>query len=227
MHTRKEYIALMRKQKLEESLKYQQWLKTLQANGIVVNKVEPLQLIYKPNGEIIFALLSVDAQDKNGEKLLPIVLLRGHFVSIVTVLIEKETQEKFLLLVRQYRIANGEYTYEHPAGMCDSSTDIWQVALKELKEETGLKVEKSQLRLLNEKPFYTSPGLLDEGGFLFACEIEMSQKEMEQFRNKKTGSQGEREFITTHICSIQEAFGLMNSLTAQTNLWMYLYGNKK
>jgi 8-oxo-dGTP pyrophosphatase MutT (NUDIX family) len=213
----------MMKQKLEESLKYQQWLRTLQANGIVVNKIEPLQLIYKPNGEIIFALLSVDAQDKNGEKLLPIVLLRGHFVSIVTVLIEKETQEKFLLLVRQYRVANGEYTYEHPAGMCDSSADIWQVALKEIEEETGLKVEKSQLRLLNEKPFYTSPGLLDEGGYLFACEIEMSQEEIFHFRNKKTGAAGEREFITTYICPIQEAFGLMSNLTAQLNLMMYLY----
>ncbi|MDW8295775.1 MAG: NUDIX hydrolase [Raineya sp.] len=210
------------KQRLEDSLKYQEWLKTLQSNGIQVNKVEPLQLIYKSNGEIIFALLSVDAQDQYGEKLLPIVLLRGHFVSIATVLIEKETQEKYLLLVRQYRIANGEYTYEHPAGMCDSSTDIWQVAIKEIEEETGLKVEKSQLRLLNEKPLYTSPGLLDEGGYLFACEIVMSRAEIEQFRNRKTGAEGEREFITTHICPIQEAFGLMSSLTAQLNLMMYL-----
>ncbi|MCS6795472.1 MAG: NUDIX hydrolase, partial [Raineya sp.] len=126
------------------------------------------------------------------------------------------------LLVRQYRIANGEYTYEHPAGMCDSSTDIWQVAIKEIEEETGLKVEKSQLRLLNEKPLYTSPGLLDEGGYLFACEIVMSRAEIEQLRNQKTGAEGEREFITTHICPIQEAFGLMSSLTAQLNLMMYL-----
>jgi 8-oxo-dGTP pyrophosphatase MutT (NUDIX family) len=214
-------------QSLEQSLKYQQWLKSLQENGIVVKDVIPLHLVHKANGEIIFALLSADAQDQKGEKLLPIALIRGHFVSIVTVLIEKETQQKYLLLVRQYRIANGEYTYEHPAGMLDSQTDPWAVAIKEIEEETGLQVKKEQLRLLNEKLLYTSPGLLDEAGYLFTCEIEMSKSEIDAFRGKIAGAEGEREFITTHICPIDEAKNLMSSLTAQINLMLYLYPEYK
>ncbi|GAB4133790.1 MAG: hypothetical protein OHK0045_25190 [Raineya sp.] len=214
-------------QTLEEALKYQQWLKSLQENGILVKDVKPLHLIHKPNGEIIFALIAADAEDKKGEKLLPIALLRGHFVSIVTVLVEKENQHKHLLLVRQYRIANGEYTYEHPAGMLDSQSDPWAVAVKEIEEETGLKVQKEQLRLLNQKLLYTSPGLLDEAGYLFACEIEMPKAQIDEFRDKIAGAEGEREFITTHICSIEEAMPLMSSLTAQLNLMLYLYPQHK
>lgn len=214
-------------QTLEESLKYQQWLKFLQENAISVREVKPLHLVHKPNGEIIFALIEVDAEDQKGEKLLPIALLRGHFVSIVTVLIEQETANKYLLLVRQYRIANGEYTYEHPAGMLDSQTDPWAVAIKEIEEETGLKVSKEQLRLLNQKLLYASPGLLDEGGYLFACEIEMPKNQIDELRDKITGAVGEREFIRTHICSIEEAIPLMSSLTAQLNLMLYLYPQHK
>jgi 8-oxo-dGTP pyrophosphatase MutT (NUDIX family) len=214
-------------QTLEQSLKYQQWLKSLQENGIILKDVTPLHLVHKPNGEIIFAFISADAQDQKGEKLLPVALLRGHFVSIVTVLIEKETKQKYLLLVRQYRIANGEYTYEHPAGMLDSQTDPWAVAIKEIEEETGLQVKKEQLRLLNEKLLYTSPGLLDEAGYLFACEIEMSKSEIDAFRGKIAGAEGEREFITTHVCPIDEAKNLMSSLTAQINLMLYLYPEYK
>ena len=209
-------------QTLEEALKYKQWLSSLQENGISLKEVKPLHLVHKPNGEIIFALIAANAEDKKGEKLLPIALLRGHFVSIVTVLIEKETKNKYLLLVRQYRIANGEYTYEHPAGMLDSQSDAWAVAVKEIEEETGLKVQKEQLRLLNEKLLYTSPGLLDEAGYLFACEIEMPKAQIDEFRGKIAGAEGEREFITTHICSIEEAIPLMSSLTAQLNLLLYL-----
>ena len=214
-------------QTLENSLKYQQWLQSLQENNILVKEIKPLHLVHKPNGEIIFALIAADAQDQKGEKLLPIALIRGHFVSIVTVLIEKETQQKYLLLVRQYRIANGEYTYEHPAGMLDSHTDPWAVAVKEIEEETGLQVKKEQLRLLNQKLLYTSPGLLDEAGYLFACEIEMSKAQIDEFRGKIAGAEGEREFITTHICSVEEAIPLMNSLTAQANLMLYLYPQHK
>jgi hypothetical protein len=61
---------------LEESLKYQQWYKELEQNGIVFKSVEALQLVHKPNGELLFALLKIDAHNAVGEKLLPVVLLR-------------------------------------------------------------------------------------------------------------------------------------------------------
>jgi ADP-sugar diphosphatase len=208
-------------QKLEDSLKYRQWRQTLEANQIQIHHIEPLSITYKPNGEILFAKLKVQAQDNNGEKLLPIVLLRGHFVSVLTCLIEQESGNQYLLLVKQYRIANGAVSYEHPAGMCDSETDPLAVAVKEVKEETGLAVKPEQLVQLNQDLLFTSAGLLDEGGYFFYCEITLPKAEIDEFRNRKTGAEGESEFIHTFICPIGEAQPLMNSVASQLNLFLY------
>jgi 8-oxo-dGTP pyrophosphatase MutT (NUDIX family) len=208
-------------EQLEDSLKYQQWRQTLEANQIQIHHIEILNLTHKPNGEILFAKLKVDARDKNGEKLLPIVLLRGHFVSVLTCLKSVETGREYLLLVKQYRIANGAVSYEHPAGMFDSETDPLAVAVKEVKEETGLQIEATQLVRLNENLLFTSAGLLDEGGYLFYCEITLPQAEIDRFQDKKAGAVGENEHINTCICPIEEAQSLMNSVVSQLNLFLY------
>ncbi|MCS7027785.1 MAG: NUDIX hydrolase [Bacteroidia bacterium] len=210
------------KETLEESLKFKQWKSTLERNGIEFNSIQPLQLIHKPNGELIFALLHIDAQDRNGEKLLPIVLLRGHFVSVLTCLISQETQKKYLLLVKQYRVSNGQISYEHPAGMCDSESDPYKVAIKEVEEETGLKIDKKNLVLLNSQMYYTSPGLLDEGGYFFYCELVLPQGQIELYQNKKAGAYNENEHIQTCIVPIEEAPKLITNIPALLNYYLYL-----
>ena len=208
-------------QKLEDSLKYQQWRETLESNQITIHSVEPLSLTHKSNGEIIFAKLKVNATNAAGEKLLPIVLLRGHFVSVLTCFTSQETGEQFLLLVKQHRIANGAISFEHPAGMCDSETNPVAVAVKEVKEETGLSISPQQLVQLNEELLFTSAGLLDEGGYFFYCELTLPQQEIDAYRDKKSGALGENEFINTHITPISEALALMNSVASKLNLFLY------
>lgn len=210
------------KQELSDALKFKQWKAILEKNGIQFNNITPLQLVHKPNGEVIFALLNIDAQDKNGEKLLPVVLLRGHFVSVLTCFISQETGKKYLLLVKQYRVSNGEISYEHPAGMCDSETDPYKVAVKEVQEETGLTIQKSDLTLLNKQMYYTSPGLLDEGGYFFYCELTLPQTEIDKYQNKSAGALDEREFIQTCVVPIEEASTLMTNIPALLNYYLYL-----
>lgn len=210
------------KQELYHALKFKQWKAVLEKNGIQFNSIVPLHLVHKPNGEIIFALLNVDAQDKKGEKLLPVVLLRGHFVSVLTCFISQETGKKYLLLVKQYRVSNGEISYEHPAGMCDSETDPYKVAVKEVQEETGLTIQKEQLTLLNQQLYYTSPGLLDEGGYFFYCELTLSQSEIDKYQNKSAGALDEREFIQTCVVALEEAPTLMTNIPALLNYYLYL-----
>ena len=58
----------------------------------------------------------------------------------VGVIVVNENDE--ILLVRQYRHAMGIYTLEIPAGKMDCGEDIYEAALRELREETGYKAEK-------------------------------------------------------------------------------------
>ena len=127
----------------EESVKFKEWKKLLIKNNIKINTIEEKYSVHKRSGEILFSLLEIKGTDPDGIPLLPIVLLRGNFVSVVIAIKEKETNDKYFLLVKQRRIANGAVFYEHPAGMCDSETDPYKLALKEVEEETGLILNKA------------------------------------------------------------------------------------
>ncbi len=191
-------------QNIFDSIKFTSWKKSLLDNDISIRSIDVLNSIHKPNGELLFGLINIDARSPDGRPLLPTVLIRGDYVCILTCLLEKETNTRYYLLVKQRRVADGSIFYEHPAGMCDSNTDPWDVAVKEVKEETGLSITKKDLRLLYDKPLYSSPGLLDEKGYFFCCEISMSFSEIESFKNKMTGAADEQEFIETYICKEDE-----------------------
>lgn len=209
-------------EKYEDSFKFKSWQNALLKNHIKINSIKELHTVHKNNGEMLFTLIQMDAVDPNNNKLLPVVLIRGHFVSVVTCLIEKETGNKYFLLVKQRRVANGDIFYEHPAGMCDSDPDPWKVAIKEVGEETGLQITRDNLRLLHPEPLYSSAGLLDEAGYFFACDIPLSRSEIDTYRNKSAGAIDEHEVIVTHICTLTEVFSLIKNTNGLLATHLYL-----
>ena len=46
-----------------------------------------------------------------------------------------------VVLVRQYRYTLGDYIYEFPAGLVEPGEDFHEGAVREMYEETGLKLE--------------------------------------------------------------------------------------
>lgn len=68
------------------------------------------------------------------------------------------TDERELLMVRQFRIAIDREMLEIPAGLIEPGEDPESTALRELKEETGYTAEN--IRKLHT--YYTSPGFTDE-----------------------------------------------------------------
>jgi 8-oxo-dGTP pyrophosphatase MutT (NUDIX family) len=206
---------------MKDSLKYQHWLKRLENEGLTVRAVDELQTIRSPRGNVLFSMVRIDAVDSDGVPLLPIAVLRGHFVSVLTWLVNSETGERFMLLVKQRRVATGGWFYEHPAGMCDEETDPVSVAVKEVKEETGLEVGFEDVIRLNEHPFYSSPGLLDEGGYFYYCEVKTDRAVIDSFRNRQTGAADESEFIHTAVLSEAEALPLLHSTSSLLNYYLY------
>ena len=118
-------------------------------------------------------------------------------------------------------------SFEHPAGMCDSETNPRKVALKEVQEETGLEITDNQLFMLSDKLLYSSPGLLDEGGYFFGCDVVLPQNEIDAFHNKNTGALGENEFIQTYICPLEEAIPLFNNTNGLLAQMLYMQNMQK
>ena len=72
-----------------------------------------------------------------------------------------------IVIAREFRVPIGDYVHAFPAGLIDDGEDIIATAKRELKEETGLELDKV---LECSPPLYSSPGLSDESSVLVFVE---------------------------------------------------------
>lgn len=210
------------KEKLTDSYKFQVWKNNVEKNGLTIHHVEELWVKHRYNGEALFGLVNMDASLPEGGKIPPVCFVKGQVVSVLVCLIDKDTKEKFLLLVKQRRICDGSLMYEQPAGMVDKDDKPLDVAVREVEEETGLQVRHEQVIALNTEPLYPSSGTCDEAMYFFCCEIEMTHEEMFAYHEKTTGMQHEHEAIQTELVSIPKAMKIIGNSNGLLNIYMYL-----
>lgn len=67
-----------------------------------------------------------------------------------------------VVLVRQYRYTIGDYIYEFPAGLVEPDEEFHEGAVREMHEETGLKITPLKVDSAFEKPYFTTIGMTDE-----------------------------------------------------------------
>lgn len=206
---------------LESAHKVQLWLGNLRRNGVKVHHLEPLFTKFKTDGDLLFGLVNLDATVPEGHQMLPLCFLKGEVVSVLICLIDRDTREKFLLLVRQRRICNGAMIYEQPAGMVDGSDRPLDVAVREVKEETGLEITAEVVHLLNEEPLFPSSGTSDEAMYLYYVELERSREEIFGYDNQATGSGSENEHIQTCVVPLAEAKRLVTNACGLLNIYLY------
>lgn len=209
-------------EKLTESHKYKLWRGKLEASGLDIHAIEEIYSRRKSDGEILFSLLMTDATTPEGDKIPPICFLKGEVVCVLICFIEKQTRDKYLLLVKQRRICDGSHTYEHPAGMLDSESDPAAVAAREVHEETGIEVAKEDLTRLLNHPCYPSTGTSDEAMYFFFCEIELTLEEIKAYHNQKMGVESEHERITTYVAPFVEGHRLITNTNGILLDFLYL-----
>lgn len=210
------------KEALTESHKFKLWKKNLLANGLTVHDVEEIYTRYRHNGEALFSLLLLNASSPEGDKIPPICFLKGEVVSVMVILIDEATEDKYTLLVKQRRICTGGLLYEPVAGMVDSTDLPHDVAVKEIEEETGLTVDPSAVFQLHEEPYYVSTGTSDEAMYLFYTELRLPMSTIQSYHGRKTGVDHEHEVIWTHIATMDEAKRLITNTNGLLNLYLYL-----
>lgn len=209
---------------LETVPKYQAWHRTLSTNQIGINQVKPLYIHRaEKDGSVLYALLKLDADTPEGTKLNPICFLKGDAVSMLVVLIAEETNEKYVLLVKQRRICDGSITHEHPAGMIDEDDPSpVDVAARELGEEAQLAVDPSELKPLFHKPLFSETSTSDEALHFFYLERRMPLAEIKAMDDKSTGEETENEHTKLQIVTIPEAHKLVSNMHGIMSHLLYL-----
>jgi 8-oxo-dGTP pyrophosphatase MutT (NUDIX family) len=198
------------------------WLQRLQESGCSVRRIAPLSVLHKGNGQVLFALLDVDALDPQGYPLPRYAFIRGDACIVVPLLTNRSTGEERFLMVRQRRIAHGDVALEFPAGMLDHRVDDPRgVAVQELREETGLELPAELLQPLLPHPLYSSPGASDEAIFYFGCRVTVDDDRWQSFEGSSAGAEHEEERITVTLQTRQEAEARLSSLQARLGFQLF------
>ena len=174
-------------------------------------------------GRLGFVKLKADVSNDDGEKLPGSVFLRGGSVAMLLIVQPDSSDEEYVILAIQPRIAAGSLGFvELPAGMLDDSGTFSGAAAKEIQEETGLEIGEEDLVDMTElvfkersreqsdgeahlqKGIYPSPGACDEFIPIFLATKRMSAEAIKSLKGKLTGLREHGEKITLRICRMSE-----------------------
>jgi ADP-sugar diphosphatase len=164
-----------------------------------------------------FLMMKTVVKNAKGEQLPGTVFLRGGSVAVLMILIPEEDEtrtERWVVMTQQPRVPAGSLTfYEIPAGMIDDQGTFVGAAANEVFEETGIPikskdlVDMTKLALRNaqhalkesqgseehlQKAMYPSPGGCDEFIALFLWEQTWPKTEINNLRDKLSGTSNEK-----------------------------------
>eukprot|EP01066_Platyproteum_vivax_P000574 Platyproteum_vivax@DN10634_c0_g1_i1.p1 len=180
---------------IHKSQKFQSWVEHVatQKGDLVLKKVT-IQGVDMFGDNVGFLKLNADVEDVKGTKLPGIVFLRGDSVVVLMSLRAKHLNEDYSVLVKQARAPAGcASLYELPAGMLDEHKKFSEAAVKEIEEETGIKVSEGELIDMTELAYgkessgvTVSPGGSDERLRVFLHRKSITQIEMGVIDGKTT-----------------------------------------
>ena len=131
-----------------------------------------------------------------------------------------------VVLIRQYRYPIGDYIYEFPAGLVEPGEDMEQAAIRELYEETGLRLTPIPAGSYG-RPFFTTVGMTDEScGTVFGrCEGEptsIHQEATEEIQVVLADREECRRILQEENVAVQCAYMLMHFIASQEDPFRFL-----
>jgi ADP-sugar diphosphatase len=190
------------------SLKFQRWVKTIDTTQFNIKDIMVRWADFTPKG-LLFAYLDCNVEDHSHNRVPGILFFRGDAVGVLVVL-EDENQDHWLVLVQQPRFPSGKTFVEIPAGMLDMEGNPIGITFNEMKEETGIEIERDKLVPLGQ-PTYTSPGGCDEKIYLYRYLKKVTSQEIQALQGKLTGNEDEGEQITLLIVPLDRAHAYLET----------------
>jgi 8-oxo-dGTP pyrophosphatase MutT (NUDIX family) len=200
-------------EKLMKTPKFVEHIKTMDHKNLKLTKIE-VRDIYMFGPNIGFALINNTIYNRKSNLLLPgAVFIRGGAVAILVIVVCEG--RKYVLLTRQYRVPMGSAIVEAVAGMLDDDRDVngkpdpYGVAIKELKEESGLELKRADLIKVGR--MYPSGGGCDEFIECFYTKnLDISNDKLDYLQTHVFGEGDESIRIEAHPINTQkEVFQLL------------------
>lgn len=179
---------------------FKDWLKLIKKNKNKILKKKIVGSIIR-NGKIRSILVDTKIKTKNNKVFERSVLIEKPGVIIIPVLYYKKTS--YTVLVKQFRICRGEDTFEFPSGQAENN-NIALEAIKELKEETSIKIKKTDLKKLDSIQMITSSNSAVAHYFYF--EKKINKKFLNFLDNKMTGNLSENELLSLKVFKIKNLY---------------------
>jgi ADP-sugar diphosphatase len=193
-----------------ESIIFQNWFNKLDPE-FELKEVTITQVDFKGKGttpaDVLFVRLRARTSKSPHEQH---VELRGGTSAMLVNLTCTDDGSIHTVLTCQSRVPAGDFRYiEIPAGMVDGGSFLGAAA-REIEEELGIRFNPSELTDLTEtlpkgqNGLHLSPGLLDEQCKIFLAERNVTRRELDAMKGRKTGVLGEGEFIQLLIVPIKD-----------------------
>lgn len=122
-----------------------------------------------------------------------------------------------VVLVRQYRYTLDDYIYEFPAGLVEPGEDFHDGAVREMYEETGLRLEPLKVAKAYERPYFTTIGMTDEScatvyGYANGVISTQAQEDSEEIEVVLADREEVRRILREENVAIMCAYMLMHFL---------------
>lgn len=149
------------------------WKEKFLSSGCSIDQIKFHGAVFLTSERIHSIYLEVIFTTPESHTLIRSILLKGKAVVIIPLLYSPVENEPKILMVKQRRIHDGQYSYEFPSGKRENDTASIYSAHLELLEECGIDIELEKIKPLASS-IVVCESAFDESVDWFYCKLSTS-----------------------------------------------------